>query len=120
MAVWNTIDDRYSNFLYYVETKPHIFIFASLGSIFNRTVWNTIDDRYSSFVFYIYRNEATFLDLALYYGPFIIFYFTANASSLLILFKYARVETTCHFLTLFSGIGVFRVFERDFPFVIGS
>ena len=71
-------------------------------------------------VLFLYRNEATFLDLALYYGPFIIFYFTANASSLLILFKYARVETTCHFLTLFSGIGVFRVFERDFPFVIGS
>ena len=39
--------------LYYVETKPHIFIFASLGSIFSRRVWNTIDDRYSSFVFYI-------------------------------------------------------------------
>ena len=27
---------------------------------------------------------------------------------------------TCHFLTLFSGIGVFRVFDRDFPFGIGS
>ena len=65
-------------------------------------------------------SEATFLDLALYYGPFIIFYSTANASSLLILFKYARVETTCHFLTLFSEIGVFRVFDRDFPFGIGS
>ena len=25
-----------------------------------------------------------------------------------------------HFLTLFSGIGVFRVFDRDFPFGIGS
>ena len=24
-----------------------------------------------------------------------------------------------HFLTLFSGIGVFRVFDRDFPFGIG-
>ena len=31
-----------------------------------------------------------------------------------------RVETTCHFLTLFSEIGVFRVFDRDFPFGIGS
>ena len=49
-----------------------------------------------------------------------MFYFTANASSLLILFKYARVETTCHFLTLLSEIGVFRVFDRDFPFGISS
>ena len=68
-------------------------------------------------------DEATFLDLALYWGPFIIFHFTANSSSLLILFtkcKYARVETTCHFLTLFNGIGVFRVFDRDFQFDIGS
>ena len=52
--------------------------------------------------------------------PIIIFYFTANASSLLILFKYARVETTCHFLALFSEIGVFWVFDRNFPFGIGS
>ena len=36
------------------------------------------------------------------------------------LFKYARVETTCHFLMLFSEIGVFRVFDSDFPFGIGS
>ena len=67
-----------------------------------------------------HRNEATFLDLALNYGPFIIFYFTANASSLLIIFEYARVETTCYFLTLFIKIGVFRVLDRDFPFGIGS
>ena len=44
---------------------------------------------------------------------------------LLTLFKYARVETTCHFLMLFSEIGVFRVFggisiDSDFPFGIGS
>ena len=38
----------------------------------------------------------------------------------MIIFKYARVETTCHFLTLFSEISVFRVFYRDFPFGIGS
>ena len=50
----------------------------------------------------------------------VIFYFTANASSLLILFKYARVETTCHFLSLFSGISVFWVFDCEFPFGIGS
>ena len=53
-------------------------------------------------------------------GPTLVFYFTANASFLLILFKYASVETTCHLLTLFSEIGVFRVFDRDFPFGIGS
>ena len=35
-------------------------------------------------------------------------------------FKYARVETTCHVLTLFSEIGVFRVFDSDCPFGIGS
>ena len=69
----------------------------------------------------LYRNEATFLDLALYYDPFIIFFFKASASSLLILLKYARVETTCHFLTLFSEISVFRVqggifMDRVFPF----
>ena len=27
---------------------------------------------------------------------------------------------TCHFLAGFSGIGVFRVFDRHFPFGIGS
>ena len=81
-------------------------------------MWNTIDDILQFCL--LYRNEATFLDLALYYSPFIIFYFTANASSLLIIFKYARVETTCHFLKLFSETGVFRVFDRDFPFGIGS
>ena len=53
-------------------------------------------------------------------APLLFFYFTANASSLLILFKYARVETTCHFSTLFSEIGVFWGFERAFPFGIGS
>ena len=52
-------------FLYYAETKPHIFIFASLGSIFSRTVWNTIDDRYSSFVFYI-ETKPHFLILPLF------------------------------------------------------
>ena len=33
---------------------------------------------------------------------------------------YERVETTCHFLTLFSEIGVFGVFDRDFLFGICS
>ena len=51
---------------------------------------------------------------------FNIFYFTANASSLLVIFKYARVKTTCHFLTLFGEIGIFRVFGRDFPLGISS
>ena len=43
----------------------------------------------------------------------------------MILFNYARVETTCHFLTLFIKIGAFQVFggiaiDCDFPFGIGS
>ena len=42
------------------------------------------------------------------------------SQSLLIIFKYARVETTCYFLTLFIEMGVFRVWDRDFPFGIGS
>ena len=99
--------------------KPHFLIFASFQSTFTLAVWNTIDDRYSSTVFYI-ETKPHFFYLALYYGPIIIFYFTANTSSLLIIFKYARVETTCYFLTLFIEIGVFRVWDRDFPFGIGS
>ena len=59
-------------------------------------------------------SEATFLDLALYYGLFIIFYFTANASSLLILFKYARVETTCHFLMLLVRLVFFGCLTATF------
>ena len=100
MSAWNTIDDIYSNFvfyiatkphflifayfkayslwqcgilsmidtpiLYYAETKSHIFIFAILESIFNRTVWNTIDDRLFDFVLPLYRNEATLLDFRLF------------------------------------------------------
>ena len=60
MAVRNTIDDRYSNFVLYIEMNPHILIFALFESIFIMIVWNTIDDRYSIF-FPLYRNEATFL-----------------------------------------------------------
>ena len=29
MKVWNTIDDRYSNFVFYIERKPHFLIFTS-------------------------------------------------------------------------------------------
>ena len=29
MTVWNTIDDRYSNFVFYIERKPHFLIFTS-------------------------------------------------------------------------------------------
>ena len=49
MAVWNTIDDTYSNFVLYIVTKPHFLIFASFQSIFTMVVWNTISDRYSNF-----------------------------------------------------------------------
>ena len=53
MAVWNTIDDIYSDFVFYIEMKPHSLILALFQSIFSMAVWNTIDDRYSNFVFYI-------------------------------------------------------------------
>ena len=63
MTVWNTIDDRYSNFFFfYIETMHNLLIFARIQSIFSMTVWNTIDDRYS--IFPLYRNEATCLTFA--------------------------------------------------------
>ena len=61
-AVWNTIDDTYSNFVFYIVTEPHFLMFASFESLFSMIVWNTIDETYS--VVPLYRNEATFLDLA--------------------------------------------------------
>ena len=65
-TVWNTIDDRYSSFVFYIETKPHFLIFASFQSIFTMAVWNTIDDRFVNSVLPLYRNEATFLDFRLF------------------------------------------------------
>ena len=63
MTVWNTIDDRYSNFLLlYIETMHNLPFFSRFKSIFSMTVWNTIDDRYS--ILPLYRNEATFLAFA--------------------------------------------------------
>ena len=38
MAVWNTIDDKYSNVVLYIVTKPHFLIFASFQSIFTMAV----------------------------------------------------------------------------------
>ena len=68
MTVWNTIDDRFSNFFFiYIETMHNLLSFARFQSIFSMismTVWNTIDDRYS--IFPLSRNEATFLA----YAPF--------------------------------------------------
>ena len=52
MTLWNTIDDRYSNFfssIYDIETMHNLLIFARFQSIFSMTVWNTTDDRYSIF-----------------------------------------------------------------------
>ena len=49
MTVWNTIDDRYSNVILYIEIKPHFLIFfASFQSILIMAEWNHIDDRYSN------------------------------------------------------------------------
>ena len=69
----------------------------------------------------VYRNKATFLNLALFYLVFFspsLFIMLPNSVAKFhskrlysidsIPFKYPRVETTCHFLTLFS--------EIDFPF----
>ena len=52
-TVWITIDDTYSNFVLYIETKPHFLVLVSFQSIFSTTVLNTFDDRYSNFVLYI-------------------------------------------------------------------
>ena len=62
MTVWNTIDDRYSIFFFYIETMHNLPFFPRFKSIFSMTVWNTIDDRYS--ILPLYRNEATFLAFA--------------------------------------------------------
>ena len=49
MTVWNTIDDRYSNVVLYIEMTPHFLIFfASFQSILIMAEWNHIDDRYSN------------------------------------------------------------------------
>ena len=63
MTVWNTIDDRYSNFfLLYSGNDAKFTNFSRFKSIFSMTVWNTIEDRYS--IHPLYRNEATFLAFA--------------------------------------------------------
>ena len=49
MTVRNTIDDRYSNVVLYIEMKPHFLIFCFFfQSIFIMVQWNHIDDRYSN------------------------------------------------------------------------
>ena len=63
MTVWNTIDDRYSNFFFfYIETMHNFLIFARFQSIFSMTVriLSMIDTPF----FPLYRNEATFLAFA--------------------------------------------------------
>ena len=62
MAVWNTIDDPYTHFVFCKETKPHFLIIVSHESIFCMTVWNTIDDKF--YIIPQYRNGATFLEFA--------------------------------------------------------
>ena len=49
MTVWNTIDDRYSNVVLYLEMMPHfLFFFASFQSIFITEECHHIDDRCSN------------------------------------------------------------------------
>ena len=62
MTVWNSIDDTYSNFVFYIETKPHFFIFSRLKVFLYDSVEYNIDDKFS--IISPYRNEATFLDFA--------------------------------------------------------
>ena len=62
MTVWNTIDDRYSNY-YPLYRNEAIFLDFCLflpGFKF-MTVWNTIDDRYSNFVFFIERKPQSLI-----------------------------------------------------------
>ena len=63
MTVWNTIDDRFSNVVLYIETKQHFLLLPLFHGIFSMTVWNTIDDRYSIF-FLLYRNDAYFTNVS--------------------------------------------------------
>ena len=58
MAVWNTIDDTYPNFVLYMVTKPHFLIFASFQSI----LWQCgILSMIGTPIFVLYRNEVTYL-----------------------------------------------------------
>ena len=68
MTMWNTIDERYSIFFFYIETKHNLLIFARFQSIFSMTVWNTIDDRYS--IFHFIETKPYFLLLLLFLEHF--------------------------------------------------
>ena len=48
MTVWNTIDDKYSNFVLSIEMKLQFLIFASFQNILTMAEWNHIDDIYSN------------------------------------------------------------------------
>ena len=48
MTVWDTIADRYSNVVLYIEMVPHFLIFASFQSIFITEECHHIDDRCSN------------------------------------------------------------------------
>ena len=110
MAVWNTIDDTYSNFVLYIVTKPHFLIFASFQSIFTMTVWNTIDDRYSNFCIIQKRSHISLL-LPYYKG------FSVGQCGILSMIDSPilsshYIETKPHFL-------IFASFERFFVWQCG-
>ena len=96
MTVWNSIDDTYSNFVFYIETKPHFFIFVSLESNFlYDSVEYNIDDKSS--IISLYRNEATFLDFASFESIFsMTVWNTINDRYSIFHF----IETKPHFLLL--------------------
>ena len=62
MTVCHSIDDAYSNFVFYIE-KSHISSFlARLKAFLYDSVGYNIDGKIS--IISLYRNEATFLDFA--------------------------------------------------------
>ena len=57
MAVWNTIDDTYSNFVLYIVTKPH-FLILPLLKVYS--LWQCgILSMIGTPIFVFYRNEVT-------------------------------------------------------------
>ena len=97
--MWNSIDDTYSNFAFYIETKPHFLIFVSLESIICMIVWNTIDDKF--FIIPLYRNETTFLDFAFFESIFSMTVWN-NIDDGYSIFSLYRNEATFHAFAPFS------------------
>ena len=48
MTVWNTIDEKYSNVVLYIEMIPHVLIFCLFSKHFITGECHHIDDRCSN------------------------------------------------------------------------